>query len=247
MKRLLSSLSSLGALLALVAASAHASTIVYNNATSSSYTLGAVDGINGGNYVADSFSLSSPATIDAISFGNWIVPGTTLESVDWAITTAPFSGTSIGSGDATTFSNVYETNKYGLTANQSTFDIASLPLLAGTEYYLELSASATSVLYCNAYGCGPASAVYWDVSDHSNSTAYDLISQYTDYPGTFALYGNLDNPEVPEPPTLLLLGTGLAGLSLFSIRRREGRVRISLQTGTHVHQVEERGEMLQAS
>ncbi len=204
--------------IALAGVSANASTIVYDDSGPGSFQTDAwviTDGFS----VADSFSLSAPATIDAISFGNWLNSGDTLESVNWEIITAPNGGTTVGSGTVTAFSNVPEGNPKGLVANDSTFTIGSLSLAAGTTYYLEFSNSVS------ARGEG----VFWDESDNPHSTPYIyddgvLQSQIRpDGPDTFALYGS--SSPVPEPSSLLLLCSGLTGLALIGIMRRRAVAR----------------------
>lgn len=115
------------------AVSADATTIVYDNAGPGSWNTGSPY-INSGSSVADSFTLNSAATIDGISFGNWLTPGDTLESVSWQFTTASNGGTILGSGTATSFSNVNEGDPFGYVANDSTFGIPSLSLNANTTY-----------------------------------------------------------------------------------------------------------------
>ena len=201
-------------LLALAAGiSAHASTVVYDNSDSFSFNDSGIL-INGGISVANSFSLSSPATIDAISFGVWLEPEDTLDSVDWEITTDPNSGTVLESGTATVFSTVYE--GLGLSIYpmyDDTFDIGSLSLADDTTYYLEFSNAVTA----------DRTVAFWDLSDNPNSTAYvsetGVFYESSYGSQTFALEGSFDSP-VPEPPGLLLLGSGLAGLALIGMMRR---------------------------
>src|SRR5579863_3288276 len=189
-----------------MAASAKASSVVYDNSGPGSFTTTGWT-INSGFSVADSFNLSSSATIDAISFGDVLFPGDTLDSVAWEITTEPNGGITLGSGTATSFSNVSEGTLFGFyPTNDSTFGISSLSLAAGTTYYLEFSNAVTA----------QAQPTYWDESDNPNSTPYQYLDgsfyQTPNGSETFALSGG--NSAVPEPSGLLLLGSGLAGLAL---------------------------------
>lgn len=190
--------------------SAKAST-VYDNSGPDTFAAGGFV-INHGQSVEDSFSLNSSATIDAISFGDWLDSGSTLDSVNWEIATAPNGGTIVGSGTATAFSNVYENSLLGYTANDSTFDISSLSLAADTTYYLELSNAETS----------DGGYTAWDFSNNPNSSGY-LNGAGGSTSETFALYGS-DIAATPEPSSLLLLGSGLAGLVLAGAMRRRAMV-----------------------
>lgn len=201
--------------LAAAAVSAHADSIVYNNAGPDSWVAGSGAATLSNDFSAsDSFSLSSPASVDAISFGLVIAPVSTLDSVDWAITTLPNGGTTVASGAATTLSTAYEGPDEDVSFDNVTFDIVSVPLAADTTYYLQLSNATTPVR-------GDYAA--WGESDNPDSTAYEyhdgtLFGTNPIPSETFALYGTTS--VVPEPPGLVLLGSGVAGLALFCAMRR---------------------------
>ena len=107
------------------ASARNASSVVYDNSGPGSFATEAWT-INSGFSVANSFNLSSSATIDAISFGDVLSPGDTLDSVSWEITTEPNGGITLESGTTTAFSNVSEGTLFGFyPANDSTFGISS--------------------------------------------------------------------------------------------------------------------------
>src|ERR1700690_4029725 len=72
--------------------------------------------INFGYIVSDSFTLSSGSNVNGFDFSVWEFPGDTLSSADWSITSAPFGGTTYGSGTASGASltdTFISTNQYG--------------------------------------------------------------------------------------------------------------------------------------
>lgn len=183
---------------------------VYNNSTPQSYTINAY-GISGVQELSDSFALTSPATISQVMFGNWLLAGDSLTSVDWEITTGAFSGSTLASGTASSFSSTFEgttvENSGTWNMNSSVFSIPALSLSAGT-YYLQLDDGKDTN--------GPG--VYWDIDNGPSTVTIEVTSD----PGvhllpfdggseTFALYGSTS--ATPEPSSFLLLGSGLAGLA----------------------------------
>jgi hypothetical protein len=127
--------------------------------------------------------------------------GDTVTSVDWAITTAPFGGTTIESGMATNLGNVLESEVGGGTAYLETFSLDS-PVSAG---WLQLT---------NAVASDDGGFVGWDMSN-SGTTAYWLNSDgaFSIPSETFQMLGTPEDCVTPEPSSFLLLGSGLAGLA----------------------------------
>ena len=190
----------LGLAAALAAAPAFATNVLYGNG-SSTYT---VDGwtfgpASYGYKVTDSFPLLSSSTVTGANFDVWLFPGDTLSSVDWLITTGPFSGTTEGSGTASTTNTSIEINEYGYDIDEESFSISSLSLGAGT-YWLQLK-----------NGVVPnGDPVYWDESDGPSLAQENEVGKIGSE--TFQILGDT-GPVVPEPSSFLLLGSGLAGLA----------------------------------
>jgi len=205
---------SLGLLCAAATVPAFAGAIVYDNSGKDTYSEVGYNISQADNEaIADSFSLTQAAVVNAIAFGVWLYPGDTLTSVDWEITTSFFGGTVLASGTATSFTFTYENTLSGYNIYSDLFTIPNLSLAANTTYYLEL-----------LNGISPHGAYYgifWDESENPNSTAESLFGGFSISDlktETFQLEYNGNGSAVPEPSSLLLLAGGLAGLAAM-IRR----------------------------
>jgi hypothetical protein len=168
--------------------------------------------INDGMSVADSFTLSSSATVTGVNFGAWLNEDDTMSSVEWLVTTSAFGGTTEGSGTATVTGTYMGPlpGDMGYDIYKNSFAIPDLSLTAGT-YYLQLQNGVT------AFGMG----VGWDAGNGPSDAVMQWSGSTTDlkdYEGnagsnseTFQILG--DPTVVSEPSNFLLLGTGLAGLA----------------------------------
>jgi len=168
-----------------------------------------------GSKITDSFNLSSASTVTGITLGiEYTYPLDPLDSVTWAITDLASGGvtgsgttaTVLAAGTATSF---IETPK-GNNSYEASFSIDSLDLSSGT-YWLEIDNMAGDDGNGNAY------AVEWDTSG-GNSTAYWQNADQTVPSQTFGILGESET-ATPEPSSLLLLGTGLAGMAAMLKRR----------------------------
>jgi hypothetical protein len=165
-------------------------------------------GISYGLAIANSFVLSSAATVTDVNFVAWTAAnGDTMTAVDWLITSAALGGSTLASGTAAptkTFITTGPGTFSNMDIDYELFSIPDLGLGAGT-YWLQLqNASAPSGNY-----------FYWDQNSgpsQAKSSAAGYIPSET-----FQILGDADT--VPEPSTFGLLGTGVLGMAAL-LRRR---------------------------
>ncbi|HLI63037.1 MAG TPA: PEP-CTERM sorting domain-containing protein [Terriglobales bacterium] len=162
--------------------------------------------------VADSFILGSSGTVTGFSIGAWVYPGDQPVSTGWEILTGGpdwMGGTIVAQGTAN-FTNVYWGQGFGsYSIYTSTVTGLDVPLAGGT-YWLELLNGTTEV---SGY------PIYWD-ENQGPSTAYQNEGIGLIGSEAFTINGTSGGP-VPEPSSILLLGSGVLGLGGL-IRRRIG-------------------------
>ena len=178
--------------------------------------------LNGGLWVSNSFTLTQSATITGITFVAWLDQGDTLSSVDWAI------GGSTDAGSFTTATTTgtlieADNNSPNFAVYNESFAVSSLVIGPGT-YYLTLQNSVEP-------NGDPA---YWDENDGTSIGFESLAGSISTNDCNASLGCGLSGGEtftldgtggsgggnvVPEPPSILLLGSGLAGLAAFTKRK----------------------------
>lgn len=215
-KRIVFSLALLAMTTAFVAQPAMADTVLYDNTTSQSYSHGGWQ-INAGYSTTNSFLLASAANMTGFNFVALLTPSSVLNSVNWAITTAPNNGTVLESGTSANPAQNFIEPFTSWSLAQVNVSIPTLALAAGETYWLQLSNAVET----------SGKMIYWDQSA-GQSSAYRntqaIASETFQVLGSSGAVPNgggsgLPDSVVPEPSSLFLFGTGMLGLAGLLKRR----------------------------
>lgn len=188
--------------------------ILYDNAGPSTGITNAW-GISFGISTANSFEFLTPATVYGVNFVVWTHPGTTLDSIDWAILSVPVGGTTYASGTATSITQtvlplpmvdgIYD-------VDSESFSIPSLTLAAGTYWLLLQNAIVSN-----------GDHIYWDQSDGPsqawNSDYGYLATSYSGACNVPCTYSETFQLVTPEPASFVLMAVGLFGIAVFQLRK----------------------------
>jgi len=168
--------------------------------------------------VSDTFTLtSSTNSVNGLSFGAWLNPGDILQSAEVSITSNPEGGT-------TYFAQTVAITQTGCFMNHSGYELCQE---TGTFNSVELGAGTYWINLTNAR-VGNGDEVYWDENDGQGCTSPGCPSQaFQSINGTipsesFTIFGTVGGGSTPEPGSLLLFGSGVAGVVAW-LRRSKAR------------------------
>lgn len=184
------------------------------------YTNGPINGnfdaftVNFGFIVSDTFNVTNNnTTLTGFSFGAWLLPGDTLTSVELSITSNEEGGTTFFDNTINFTQSGCVTNQYGFNVCTETGNIAGGPTLNAGTYWLNLQNASVP-------GGDP---VYWDANSGpsiaSENSEGSIPSEAFTVLGTSTTTStSTSTTSVPEPGSILLVGSGI--LSLAGLVRR---------------------------
>jgi hypothetical protein len=180
-------------------------TVLYDNGPINGTITGST--ISGRYAVSDSFTLSQSSILTGVDFGVWSLPGNTMTSVDYAITSAAGTYPNMGAASVTTGVPLAPAGSYGaggtFNVTPDSFSLPSIDLAAGT-YYLVLQ---------NAMGSN-GNDFFWDENNGPSTATQSHVGSIESE--SFQIIGTVT--ATPLPSTWTMLIAGFVGLGFFAYR-----------------------------
>ena len=196
----------------MMAAPAMADSVLYDNGPqgpdSDAWT------INFGFAVSDNFTLTQDSTVTGFRFYAWLLPGDILESVEVSFTSQELGGTTYFDGVLPFTQSNCSVNAYGFNVCVESASFSGPNLAAGT-YWVNLQNAMVNT----------GDPIYWDENSGVGCTSPGCPSLASESSvGTipsesFTILGTATSGTTPEPGTILLSLSGIAGVLGISRRR----------------------------
>lgn len=174
--------------------------------------------INLGYIVSDTFTLTaSSSTLNGMQFGAWVYPGDVLQTAEVSLTSLAEGGTTYFDQTVNFTQSNCGTGSFGLYYCTETTSFSPVQMAAGT-YWLNIQNASA----------GNGDPVYWDENSGYGCTAPGCPSQaFQSSTGTipsesFTILGSAGGGgSTPEPSSLLLFSSGVAGAAVWLRRGRK--------------------------
>ncbi|HEY1731931.1 MAG TPA: PEP-CTERM sorting domain-containing protein [Terriglobales bacterium] len=152
--------------------------------------------INFGNAVSDTFTLNSNSTVNGLTFAAWLFPGDVLETVEVAITSSEFGGTTyfdqtVSFTAGTCFSNG------GFNVCNETGSFPGVSMNAGT-YWLNLENAVVN----------NGDPVYWDENNGPSLSSETISGSIGSESFTILGSSGTSTGTTPEPSSIILFASG---------------------------------------
>jgi hypothetical protein len=154
--------------------------------------------------ISDGFVATGSGTASSLDFGIWVITGTTPTTVSWSLGTSAF-GSDIASGTSALSFTFFSTTPFGFDVYAATVTGLSGSFSAGSSYWLTLGGAFDS-------GGNPAA---WDVNNGPATCDFAVsgVPVGDCGAGGEAFTLNSSSSAVPEPGSIMMLGTGVLGLA----------------------------------